>query len=200
MPNTPGGQKSPPPSMEKRLPLALALMMLVLLVSQYIFKPAPAPKPVKPVNDNTAAKVVQKPGAAVPAAHALPEAIPPPAIGEVQAASEITTDIDTELYHIVFSNRGAVVKSWVLKNYKDDAGKPLQLTDPAATDVPSPFSLEISGAKPALIRIRFFIRSSRQPTAWAWIMSIRMVRRPFANRFNSARTVICPMSNPSCWR
>ncbi|HSU58217.1 MAG TPA: membrane protein insertase YidC [Bryobacteraceae bacterium] len=149
MPNTPGGQKSPPPSMEKRLPLALALMMLVLLVSQYIFKPAPAPKPVKPVNDNTAAKVVQKPGAAVPAAHALPEAIPPPAIGEVQAASEITTDIDTELYHIVFSNRGAVVKSWVLKNYKDDAGKPLQLTDPAATDVPSPFSLEISGAKPA---------------------------------------------------
>jgi hypothetical protein len=35
-----------PPSLEKRLPLALALMMLVLLASQYLFKPAPGPKPV----------------------------------------------------------------------------------------------------------------------------------------------------------
>ncbi len=149
MPNTPGGQKSPPPSLEKRLPLALALMMLVLLVSQYLFKPAPAAKPPKPANENTAAKVVQKPEAAVPAAAAVKEAIPPPAPGQVQAASEITTDIDTDMYHIVFSNRGAVVKSWVLKKYKDDAGKPLQLTDPAATAVPPPFSLEITGAKPA---------------------------------------------------
>src|SRR6185437_3726311 len=149
MPNNSGGQDSQPPSLEKRLPLALALMMMVLLVSQYIFKPAPAPKPVKPVNDNTAATVVQKPAAAAPVAHAAREAIPSPAAGQVQAASEITTEIDTALYHIVFSNRGAVIKSWVLKKYKDEAGKPLQLTDPSATDVPLPFSLEISGAKPA---------------------------------------------------
>ncbi len=149
MPNTSGGPNSQPPSLEKRLPLALALMMLVLLVSQYIFKPAPGPKPVKPVNDNTAAQVVKKPAAVAPAARAIPEAILPPTAGQVQAASEIVTDVDTDLYHIVFSNRGAVVKSWVLKKYKDDAGKPLQLTDPAATDVPLPFSLEITAAKPA---------------------------------------------------
>lgn len=149
MPNTPGGTKPEPPSLEKRLPLALALMMLVLLVSQYLFKPAPASKPVKPINDNTAATVVQKPQASVPAAEAGSEAIPSAAAGQVQATSEITTEIDTRLYHIIFSNRGAVVKSWVLKNYKDDAGKPLQVVDTAATDVPPPFSLEINGAKPA---------------------------------------------------
>lgn len=151
MPNTSGGTKPQPPSLEKRLPLALALMMLVLLVSQYIFKPAPAPKPVKPVNDNTAAQVVQKPAAtpgSAAAAKSVPLAVPAPAAGQVQAASEITTQIDTELYHIVFSNRGGVVKSWVLKKYKDDTGKPLQVVN-TAPDVPLPFSLEVTGAKPA---------------------------------------------------
>ena len=54
MPTKPGGATPQPPSIEKRLPLALALMMLVLLVSQYIFKPVPGPKPVAPVNDKAA--------------------------------------------------------------------------------------------------------------------------------------------------
>ncbi len=45
-----------PPSFEKRLPIALALMMLVLLASQYFFKPAPGPKPVTPANKEQAAK------------------------------------------------------------------------------------------------------------------------------------------------
>lgn len=163
MPNTSGGTKPQPPSLEKRLPLALALMMLVLLVSQYIFKPAPAPKPVKPVNDNAAAKVVQKPAPTATATQAAAEAIPSPAAGQVSATSEITTGIDTDLYHIVFSNRGAVVKSWVLKKYKDDAGKPLQLTDPAATDVPLPFSLEINGGKPAFDPNKVLYRAKPDP-------------------------------------
>ena len=64
MPNSSGGPSGQPPSLEKRLPLALALMMLVLLVSQYIFKPAPGPKPVKPLNDAQTAQVTQKPAAA----------------------------------------------------------------------------------------------------------------------------------------
>ena len=163
MPNTPGGTKPSPPSLEKRLPLALALMMLVLLVSQYLFKPAPGSKPVKPINDNTAVKVVQKPQASVPAAQAAAETIPAPAAGQVQAGSEITTEIDTQLYHVILSNRGGVVKSWVLKNYKDDDGKPLQVVDTAATDVPPPFSLEINGAKPAFDQNKVLYRA--KPTA-----------------------------------
>lgn len=144
MSNTPGGVAPKPPSLEKRLPIALALMMLVLLVSQYIFKPAPGPKPVTPVNNKAAVKVTEKPAAAIP----NPQ--PPltaPVAGQIQAASEVTTYIDTDLYRIAFTNKGAAITSWVLKNYRDDAGKPLELIDTGAKDVPPPFTIEVTGQK-----------------------------------------------------
>ncbi len=152
MPNNPGGA-SQPPSLEKRLPLALALMMLVLLASQYIFKQAPGPKPVAPVNNKAAVQLATKPvPSAVPAA--APVAIP---AGQIQASSITTTTIDTDVYRIVFTNQGAAVKSWVLKKYKDDAGKPLELihlndkgTALLLTDgqpCPLPFTIEVTGQK-----------------------------------------------------
>ncbi len=147
MSNSPGGATPQPPSLEKRLPIALALMMLVLLVSQYIFKPAPGPKPAVPINDKNAAKVVSKP-APIPAAAAqtAPVAIANP--GTVQASSETTTEIDTDLFHIVFTNKGAVVKTWVLKHYRDESGKPLEVINTAAeADVPLPFSIEVTGGQ-----------------------------------------------------
>ena len=137
MPNPPG-DASKPVSIEKRLPLALALMMIVLLVSQYVFKPAPGPKPVKPATEKPPAVLVQK-----PEAPASPQAAP--VTGETRAGAEITTDIDTDLYHIVFSNRGGVITSWVLKRFTNDAGKPLQVIDTAATGVPLPFSIQTTG-------------------------------------------------------
>jgi YidC/Oxa1 family membrane protein insertase len=48
----------------------------------------------------------------------------------VAAAAEQTTTVENENYRIVFSNRGAQVKSWVLKRYEDDNGKPLDLVNP----------------------------------------------------------------------
>jgi YidC/Oxa1 family membrane protein insertase len=115
-----------PPSLEKRLPIALALMMGVLLASQYFFKPAPGPKPATPVNDHAAAKLATKPAAAASTQNAA-QAGAAPAAGQVSAAAEETTEIKTDLYEIVFTNKGAAIKSWVLKRYKDNAGKPLQL-------------------------------------------------------------------------
>jgi YidC/Oxa1 family membrane protein insertase len=143
MPNNLNGGSAPsePPSLEKRLPIALGLMMLVLLVSQFIFKPTPAPKPVKPVDDKQAAALAQPP--------ATTPSIPiTPGAGQIQASAETTTDIDTDLYHIVFTNHGATVKSWVLKRYMDGEGKPLQLVHQAAfgtqnASLPLPFSIEI---------------------------------------------------------
>src|SRR3954471_1783016 len=132
-----------PPSFEKRLPLALALMMLVLLVSQYLFKPAPGPKPVAQVNKEQAATLTQKPAPAV-----LPSPTSAGATaGKVAEASEVTTDVDTSLYHVVFTNQGGLVKSWVLKKYHDDAGKPLELINSAAKDVPLPFAIEAKNQK-----------------------------------------------------
>ena len=49
--------------------------------------------------------------------------------GTVQAAAESTTVVENELYRIQFTNRGAQVKSWILKKYKDDAGKSLDLVN-----------------------------------------------------------------------
>jgi YidC/Oxa1 family membrane protein insertase len=138
MPTKAGGATPQPPSIEKRLPLALALMMLVLLVSQYIFKPVPGPKPVAPVNDKTAAKLAEKPAVAA----TLPATTTATPAGQIQAGSEITNTIDTNLYHIVFTNRGAAIKSWVLKKYQDNEGKPLQLINTFAKDVPLPFTIE----------------------------------------------------------
>jgi YidC/Oxa1 family membrane protein insertase len=149
MSNSPGASPPEPPSLQKRLPLALALMMLVLLVSQYLFKPAPGPKPVEPVNDKQAAQLTQKPAA--PAAAALPpneNAAPAASGAQVHATSVVVTTVETDLYRIVFTNQGATVKSWVLKKFKDEADKPLELINLAATNVPAPFSIDFTGHKP----------------------------------------------------
>jgi YidC/Oxa1 family membrane protein insertase len=142
MANNTGGAASQPPSLEKRLPLALALMMLVLLVSQYLFKPAPGPKPVVPVNNKAAAKVVEKPATA-----SIPLAVNASAGNQIQAAAEVTSAIDTALYHIVFTNRGGAVKSWVLKKFQDKDRKPLELINTAADTLPLPFTIEATGQK-----------------------------------------------------
>lgn len=133
-----------PPSLEKRLPLALALMMAVLLISQYWFKPAQGPKPVAPVNKEQAAKLTEKPTAST--ASAISNAAAPSG-AHIAASSESVTHVDTALYHIIFSNRGAVVTSWVLKKYRDDAGKPLELVNSSAKDVPAPFAIELKDQK-----------------------------------------------------
>lgn len=141
MSNTPGTLPPAPPSFEKRLPLALALMMLVLLASQYFFKPAPGPKPATtPKNDKAAAAQVTQAPVSTTGNAAQP-------VSDSTSASALTmTVVDTDLYRIEFSNEGAVVKSWVLKKYKDDSGKPLQLLNPAAKDLPAPFAIDTNGA------------------------------------------------------
>src|SRR5690348_8312594 len=143
MPNQLGNSNPEPPSLEKRLPLALALMMLVLLASQYFFKPAPGPKPATPVTNKNVAALAAKPQEA--AAPMVPST--EVSAGAVTANSEISTTIDTSLYNIVFTNRGGVVKSWTLKKYQDSLGKPLQLINPEAKDVPLPFSIQTNGQK-----------------------------------------------------
>ena len=60
----------------------------------------------------------------------------------VKATAESTTIIENELYRITFSNRGGDVTSWILKNYKDSDGKPLNLVHgQAAQQVGYPLSL-----------------------------------------------------------
>ena len=50
-----------------------------------------------------------------------------------QASAEVETVVENDLYKITFSNRGAQVKSWILKKFDNDAQNgPLDLVNAAA--------------------------------------------------------------------
>ncbi len=51
-----------------------------------------------------------------------------------QATSESETVVENDLYRITFTNRGAQVKSWILKKYHDDKGQPLDLVNNLAAE------------------------------------------------------------------
>jgi YidC/Oxa1 family membrane protein insertase len=59
----------------------------------------------------------------------------------VAAALETETTVENEQYKIVFTNRGAQVKHWILKKYFDTAGKPLDMVQP---QVAASFGLPLS--------------------------------------------------------
>lgn len=128
--------------MEKRILLAFALMMMVLLGAQYFFKPAPAPKPAVNITPKKAEQLTQK-----PAEKATAPPVPIKAVeGAVQASAPATQTIDTGVYHITFNNKGGVVTSWLLKNFRDASGKKLlDVVNPAANGVPLPFSIDTKG-------------------------------------------------------
>ena len=126
--------------MERRLLIAFALMGLVLFLTQYIYKPSsnPPPKAPQPAQQ----KPQPKPAEAAQAAAAV---VP----GQVSASQDETFILETDLYRIVFSNRGAVVRSWVLKQYKDGSGKPLDLVFARGSSKPGfPFTYDFPGGAP----------------------------------------------------
>jgi YidC/Oxa1 family membrane protein insertase len=137
----PSGSPKPEMSMEKRLFLFFALTMLVFLGTQYFFKPAPSPKPVTPLAEKAAEPAAAKPAEAVsPAVVAGTGGREP-----VEATAEDVTVIYTDVYTITLTNKGALVKSWLLKKYKDSDGKPLNLVNPAAASLPGPFAIDLKG-------------------------------------------------------
>ncbi len=120
---TSGGPGKPKElSMELRLLLAFILMGVVLFVTPYFYKTvAPPVKKTAPVA-TTSGPVPVAPGTAAPPAetaapasseNAGAETVAPP----VAAQQEEPHTIDTDLFRITFSNRGGVVKSWLLKKY-----------------------------------------------------------------------------------
>ena len=129
-PLQPGGKKEL--TMEQRLLLAFVLMGLVLFLTPYFYKaPPPAPKTAATLpgqSTATPAKPTTATAAAVQTATQPAEAMP----GQIVASSEQQFDVDTDIYHITLSNRGGTVRSWVLKKYKDHAGKPLELINTAS--------------------------------------------------------------------
>lgn len=124
------------PGTERRLLLVFVLTFAVLLISQpllmkYIKPQAPAPEQKPAATQAAPAPAPAAPAPAMAAPAAAKRGATKPAANR-QAAAEQETVIENDLYRITFTNRGAQVKSWVLKQFKDDEGHPLELVHQAA--------------------------------------------------------------------
>jgi YidC/Oxa1 family membrane protein insertase len=125
-PGTPGGSGG---GGDMRSTMAFFVLMLAVLFGyQYFFKPKTAP--ITPPQTQSQSQSPQ-----VEAAPSQTQSLPTGAQASssapaITAASETETTVENELYKIVFTNRGAQVKSWILKSYKDTGGKPLDMVQP----------------------------------------------------------------------
>ena len=143
MPESPNNQPRKDMSMETRLLIAFVLMFAVLFASQYLYKTNTGPTKTTPPVTPAQAAVVAKPPVAPPSnptAAAKSEPIP----GAMQGNAEQEFTVDTDLYRVRFANKGAVVRSWLLKKYLDQTGKPLELVNASAqAKVVAPFALAL---------------------------------------------------------
>jgi YidC/Oxa1 family membrane protein insertase len=156
-----GPKNKKPLSAELRILIASLLSMAVIVLWVRLF--APKPPSLQPLPNTPAQTAPASPNAASNPAN--PSASAPPSIGNktpapatLAAAPALvikpksdTQDrvivVENDFYRVEFSNRGAVVKSWQLKKYKDDA-KPQRILDLVHPDAAQqtggwPFALAI---------------------------------------------------------
>jgi YidC/Oxa1 family membrane protein insertase len=133
------------PGSEKRLLLVFAVTFLLILLAQPLMKkygllPA-GPQPTSQKEPPAGSGLSSSSESAAAAPSASPR-VPVPAGVTKQATSETETVIENDLYRITFTNRGAQVKSWILKKFDNDAQNgPLDMVDPAAEKFGYPLSL-----------------------------------------------------------
>jgi YidC/Oxa1 family membrane protein insertase len=127
------------PGSEKRLMLVFVLTFVVMLAFQPLLKKY-MPQPAAPPQQSQPAQ--PQPAASTAAATVAPSVVAPASGVTKQASSETETVVENDLYRITFSNRGAQVKSWILKKFDNDAQNgPLDLVNPAAAKYGYPLSL-----------------------------------------------------------
>jgi YidC/Oxa1 family membrane protein insertase len=144
-------------SMEKRLLFAFLLMMGVLFLTPYFYRQPDRPPSAPPAREQ-AQPTERSPFATATEPEAAPEPAVIPVQGEVSAPKEETFTIETDLYRIGFSNRGAVVRSWVLTKYKDNAGQPLELVNAAGVAKAGyPFSLDLKGGEDSVLNQALYV-------------------------------------------
>lgn len=140
--------------MEKRVLVAVFLSFLVLYAYQAIVpqpkRPTPAPGSATP----TPAALTEAPQPADAAAPAAPSGeaqapveSAPEVVAAVAESAERDIVVDVGAVRAVFTNRGAVIKSWQLTGYVDQAGQPIDLVPSGlARDSARPFALRVPDA------------------------------------------------------
>jgi YidC/Oxa1 family membrane protein insertase len=133
--------------MERRVLLAIFLAFLVLYAYQAFLVPPPVQEQAGSTGQSTPSSTSSTPGTATTApAAASPATAPvPSATPLVGAEAERDVRVETSKVVAVFTNRGARLKSWRLKDYMDGRGEPLELV---ANDLGNahalPFSLSVT--------------------------------------------------------
>ncbi|MGA3316012.1 MAG: membrane protein insertase YidC [Candidatus Korobacteraceae bacterium] len=139
------------PGGDRRMLMVFAVTFALIIISQiFLFKDKSRqqPKPTPQTSQSNApAPQAQSEAASAPAeavskgrAPAIASPGKGPAVAKV-ANSEVETVVENDVVRIVFTNRGAQAKSWVLKKYKDEDGHPLDLVNPLAVKFGLPLSL-----------------------------------------------------------
>src|SRR5437868_984372 len=133
--------------MEKRLILAAALSLGVLLLWEWLVVPRTSqrlrltPSPATAVSPPSSTTLSATPagtalGGTAPAATA--RSLPP----AVSAPAPETTTLANSFIRVRLSNRGGVIESLVLLKHTDDDGKPLEMVRQLPPPAPRPLSLE----------------------------------------------------------
>jgi YidC/Oxa1 family membrane protein insertase len=142
-PNQPGGGGG---GQDSRTLLIFSIVFVLIFLGLQYFGPkkkGETPAQVATSSKAAAPQPTSQPSGQLGVSNSANAAAGPDAAkAAVVALAETTTVVENELYRITFSNRGGQATSWILKKYKDDAGKPLDLVSPkAASKVGYPLSL-----------------------------------------------------------
>jgi YidC/Oxa1 family membrane protein insertase len=123
-------QHKPEGGADKQFLLYLFFAFMMVLMFQLLFqKPQPKSSPAEQKQGQQAKNAAPSQPPAV-TANAKPSV--PPQVATQQASVESEITVESDLYSVTLSNRGAQVKSWVLKKYQDEQGKPLNLVNAQA--------------------------------------------------------------------
>jgi len=109
--------------------------MIVVMIGVFIGLQYFRAKNTQPtVSPNSPAAISQSAPSTPSAPSAGPASLANPAASVVQAQAESTTVVENELYKITFSNHGGQVTDWILKQFRDSDGNPLNLVHGQAAE------------------------------------------------------------------
>jgi len=151
--------------MEKRLLLAIVLSFLVLFLWQAVFfkkepPPEPISKPTMEIEQKSEASSLQKEGVTSPETIKSAEKIDFQPVYE-QIEKQIV--VDTSLYRAVWSNKGALLRSWKFKEFKDEDKEDLELISAHSEEIDKyPFLLSTGDSFFDNVINKAFYKSSRK--------------------------------------
>ena len=120
---------------DMRSMLALASLFVAIFLGYQIFFNKPKPEAPQQQTQQAAQPAPQQPGANGVQAQGAATPQPVSAAPAVSAAAESETTVENSDYKIVFTNKGAQVKHWILKHYTDSSGKqPLDMVQAEAAE------------------------------------------------------------------